>query len=86
MAEQRDSTTSDGTILPLRMVANILRLRLDVGWVLLIVRAPYVCMMRGSGPRFRGSGGINTRIKKPAGGRRVTAAPCSFHGVHGLFV
>lgn len=40
MAEQRDSTTSDGTILPLRMVANILRLCLDVGWVLLIVRAP----------------------------------------------
>ena len=38
MDEQRDSTTSDGTILPLRMVANILRLRLDVGWVLLIVR------------------------------------------------
>ena len=33
MDEQRDSTTSDGTILPLRMVANILRLRLDGCWL-----------------------------------------------------
>lgn len=93
MDEQRDSTASDGTILPLRMVANILRLRLDVGWVLLIcacvrlqefiylqARWHHVMalMLRGSGPR---SGGIISirELKSPrnTGGETMMLIPWS---------
>ena len=66
MDEQRDSTTSDGTILPLRMVANILRLRLDVGWVLLIACVRLQEHAARIGTTFRRDQ-FNSRIKKPAG-------------------